>query len=774
MLRQEREVEEKEREAESKSKEAEKEVERLQALVAQLSEKNENGPPERSSKESEKEVKRLQALVAELVEEDELTKIKMKNCKKVAEEKEEKSKDTINNLKEVKGLLQEELRQLKKDLEEAKATKATKIDVKLEDKDELENTNAIVCQENEELRIQIKDLMESKEQANVDFSTIAKFKNLKIQKLKSELSKYKLLESVFYSKQKTNESSDTDQNKVLAEELKKSKTKIENLEASVTKMKDTISKLMNVLKNVKGGEKAALSDRILELEKSEANVKEMLSNEIINSTELELKVDHLEKKLKRTQESSRDGNNRSKRFSANSAPPMLAITYLWPLAVWRSRDIISSTINLLTANKAAGQTNNDSRRTSSASSDDDEDEFSVSRILGQISSELEEEEMEEVVELTGEAETMEITDEVFEMLDAEVAEINNEIINAEVADEVLDLVDKDDDDVEVVKEVEVISMDDDPDDFEVEEMTLSERLGLAGITPTPSRVAVPPTPKPAEEVPEESPQASTSKTFVPKCYLCNTWFQDMEFLKKHSLKWHAATPTSENTVNTDPQPKSSNPKKPANVNVLPNKQTPSLNVLYACEVRKCDFKSSLKEGLRAHRREKHGELFATHTVTQQPPVAAAAAPEATLRPERFAQQTVIRQTRVEQSTNIAQTRRESPTPKSYLVPGTAVWVEIVDFVRKWMNENIPCFDPNLPHNNLNVTTRSKVFFQVPDLKHIQKYKEQIQNTFTKQKEVKCVLLRRSRRVTWPTTAPWTASASPTTTGCSSPGSWRSS
>ena len=106
MLRQEREVEEKEREAESKSKEAEKEVERLQALVAQLSEKNENGPPERSSKESEKEVKRLQALVAELVEEDELTKIKMENCKKVAEEKEEKSKDTINNLKEVKGLLQ--------------------------------------------------------------------------------------------------------------------------------------------------------------------------------------------------------------------------------------------------------------------------------------------------------------------------------------------------------------------------------------------------------------------------------------------------------------------------------------------------------------------------------------------------------------------------------------------------------------------------------------------------------------------------------------------
>ena len=729
MLRQEREVEEKEREAESKSKEAEREVERLQALVAQLSEKNENGPPERSSKESEKEVKRLQALVAELVEEDELTKIKMKNCKKVAEEKEEKSKDTINNLKEVKGLLQEELRQLKKDLEDAKSTKVTKIDVKQEDKDELENTNAIVCQENEELRIQIKDLMESKEQANVDFSTIAKFKNLKIQKLKSELSKYKLLESVFYSKQKANESSDNDQNKVLADELKKSKTKIENLEASVTKMKDTISKLMNVLKNVKGGEKAALSDRILELEKSEANVKEMLSNEIINSTELELKVDHLEKKLKRSQESER--RRQSRRFSANSAPPMLAITYLWPLAVWRSRDIISSTINLLTANKAAGQTNNDSRKNSSASSDD-EDEFSVSRILGQISSELEEEEMEEVVELTGEAETMEITDEVFEMLDAEVAEINNEIINAEVADEVLDLVDdKDDDDVEVVKEVEVISMDDDPDDFEVEEMTLSERLGLAGITPTPSRVAVQPTPKPAEEVPEESPQASTSKTFVPKCYLCNTWFQDMEFLKKHSLKWHAATPTSENTVNTAPQPKSSNPKKPANVNVLPNKQTPSLNVLYACEVRKCDFKSSLKEGLRAHRREKHGELFATHTVTQQPP---AAAPGATLQQGRFAQQTVIRQTRVEQSGNIAQTRRESPTPKSYLVPGTAVWVEIVDFVRKWMNENIPCFDPNLPHNNLNVTTRSKVFFQVPDLKHMQtntKYKYILQIQCTK-------------------------------------------
>ena len=72
-------------------------------------------------------------------------------------------------------------------------------------------------------------------------------------------------------------------------------------------MKDTISKLMNVLKTVKGGEKQVLSARILELEKSEANLKETLSNEIINSTELELKVDDLEKRLKVSQQESESG-----------------------------------------------------------------------------------------------------------------------------------------------------------------------------------------------------------------------------------------------------------------------------------------------------------------------------------------------------------------------------------------------------------------------------------------------------------------------------------
>ena len=371
MLRKERLEEENEKEVEKKTKEFEKEVKRLQELVAEKAEKE----GQSKSKESEKEVKRLQSLIAELVEEEELTKIKMENMKKVAEEKEERSKDTINNLKEVKGLLQDEVRQLKKDLEEVKAGEATKSDVKPENKEELENTNAIVCQENEELRIQIKELMEAKERANVDFSTIAKFKNLKIQKLKSELAKYKLLESVFYSKQKANESADSGQNKALADQLEKSKAKIENLEASLTKMKDTISKLMNVLKTVKGGEKHALSARILELEKSEANLKETLSNEIINSTELELKVDDLEKRLKGSQQESESGgkskeskvgretktNKESKRGgernTKNTFSPALAITYLWPVAVWRSRDIILSTLNLLTTNKEEQTTN---------------------------------------------------------------------------------------------------------------------------------------------------------------------------------------------------------------------------------------------------------------------------------------------------------------------------------------------------------------------------------------------------------------------------------
>ena len=65
--------------------------------------------------------------------------------------------------------------------------------------------------------------------------------------------------------------------------------------------------------------------------------------------------------------------------------------------------------------------------------------------------------------------------------------------------------------------------------------------------------------------------------------------------------------------------------------------------------------------------------------------------------------------------------RDSKSISSYLVPGTAVWIEIVDFVRKWMNENIPCFDPNLPHNNLNVTTRSKLFFQEIKESHLAYY-----------------------------------------------------
>merc|ERR1719403_211106 len=105
-----------------------------------------------------------------------------------------------------------------------------------------------------------------------------------------------------------------------------------------------------------------------------------------------------------------------------------------------------------------------------------------------------------------------------------------------------ELEEKNDEDIEVVKEVEVISMEDDQEDLETEGVSLSE----TPLQPIPT--------------PEESPQASTSKTFVPKCYLCNTWFQDMEFLKKHTLKWHANETSDQTTTNTaQSSPESSNP-----------------------------------------------------------------------------------------------------------------------------------------------------------------------------------------------------------------------
>ena len=165
------------------------EVEKRLLRQERVAEKREK-EVERKSKELEKEVKNLEALVAELAEGEEVKKIKTKNCKTLAEQKNEKSKDKINNLREVKALLRDEIGHLNEELEDAKMAKTENIKHEVKD----EKTNPNLCLENERLNIQIKEMMDAEEQTNPDFSTIAKF-----QTLKSELETYKLLESVFYS-----------------------------------------------------------------------------------------------------------------------------------------------------------------------------------------------------------------------------------------------------------------------------------------------------------------------------------------------------------------------------------------------------------------------------------------------------------------------------------------------------------------------------------------------------------------------------------------------
>ena len=96
----------------------------------------------------------------QIKEEEDLAKIKKKSDNEIAEQIKIKYEDTINNLNEIKHLKQDHISTLNQELSDLKLKIQTDT-VKVEKSSELEFTNALVCQENEDLRIHIRKLLES-------------------------------------------------------------------------------------------------------------------------------------------------------------------------------------------------------------------------------------------------------------------------------------------------------------------------------------------------------------------------------------------------------------------------------------------------------------------------------------------------------------------------------------------------------------------------------------------------------------------------------------
>merc|ERR1712129_641020 len=144
--------------------------------------------------------------------------------------------------------------------------------------------------------------------------------------------------------------------------------------------------------------------------------------------------------------------------------------------------------------------------------------FSVSRILSEIDTHISNGDGMEIENIEKEVSK---TDEVSKRKSRSAPE-NVQIIEEIVIDEEVDLV-----------IVEEITVDDTEDSITVEEITVEDNDELPNIQIEDVDFST----SDIEDI-EIIPQASTSRPAVPKCYLCNTCFKDMDFLKKHIQKKH--------------------------------------------------------------------------------------------------------------------------------------------------------------------------------------------------------------------------------------------
>merc|ERR1719319_1781247 len=151
------------------------------------------------------------------------------------------------------------------------------------------------------------------------------------------------------------------------------------------------------------------------------------------------------------------------------------------------------------------------------------------------------------------------------------------------------------------------------------------------------------------------PQASTSRPVVPKCYLCNTCFKDMDFLKKHIQKKH-----------------------------------PSNNSLHPLSIAQ-----TYKQAYNKHTNTDHGSEK-RQTVFVRP------------MQELYQTKPTTDTTNVQEEIEDIMEIEESTPNKHELRLGR----EISDLVGQWMRDNIPLFDSTTPSNRLVVGRRASQLLQV--------------------------------------------------------------
>ena len=459
-------------------------IENVDALASELKETDSLYKKEKEDREGLKaQVDSLKDEICELKEQAEeerlLDMIKRNTENNIAEENTRRDKDTIENLKEVKALLKTEVTNLKAEVTELKLLnvkydQSLAENVKREhgDQDQLENINSLVCQENEELRIRIKQLLQS------------------------------------------------------SEVLDKSNKEL------------LASNELNVSKHMK----------------AEQYLRKILSNEIINSTELEQKIKDLERLLSEKERA----HSFDQKFKSGKAQTCLT------LSVWRSQDIITNTLNVLAFIQNRKKIDNS---------------FSVLDILKNITEHME-------GDSRYGADIKEVTDEDIEdmLADTEsVAETVCEEENHVIKDK--DIVDKPikvdfllpvpsvtfldeiaDDKIQPVnKIIEELAVDDDV--FAVLTKSLASK----------------------ENSIESSAREKTNinnHEILQKCAICNVHFRNIQFLEKHTAKKHS----SQDLGNYGPSHTQS---------------TSSNKFIYICDEKSCTYRSETKSDLKNHKNEIH-------------------------------------------------------------------------------------------------------------------------------------------------------------------------
>merc|ERR1719319_1528602 len=251
---------------------------------------------------------------------------------------------------------------------------------------------------------------------------------------------------------------------------------------------------------------------------------------------------------------------------------------------------------------------------------------------------------------------------------------------------------------ENVQIIEEIMIDEETvDSIMVEEITVEDNDELPNIQIEDVDFSTSDTTERVEDIEELEiiPQASTSRPVVPKCYPCNTYFKDMDFLKKHIQKKHP----SNNSLNTNLNIAQENAS-------LPNQR---ITKVYACHMSKCKYRSQSRDEMKAHRESVHSTQtnLPHHTNTVH---GSENRQTVFVRPIQDLYQTkpATDTTNVQEETEDIMEIEESTPNKDELRLGR----EISDLVGQWMRDNIPLFDSSTASNRPVVGRRASQLLQV--------------------------------------------------------------